>query len=53
MNRLEQLQIFYNFMDLITNYDYADCDNFNDFVSKIFSNIMKELDEEERKRLNA
>lgn len=50
MSKIKQLQIFYNFMDLVTNYDYADCDNFNEFVSKVFSIVMKELDEEERKK---
>ena len=51
MNKLEKLKIFYEFMDFITNYDYSDCDNFNDFVSKIFSQVMQELDEEEKRNI--
>lgn len=48
MTTKEKAELFFEFMDFISNYDYADCQNFNDFVSKVFSLTMQNLDEQEK-----
>lgn len=44
MTKKEKLELCYEILGIITNYDYSDCENYNDFISQVFGNIMLELD---------
>lgn len=48
MTDLEKARLLYEMFDFISDYDYSDCQNFNEFVSKVFSLTMINLDEKER-----
>ena len=51
MTAKEKAQLFFEFMDLISNYDYSECQNYNNFVAKIYSLSMQNLDEKEREAI--
>lgn len=43
----DKIELLYEFIDLISGYDYSECNDFNDFVNKIFYIIKSEKENAE------
>lgn len=47
MTNLEKARLFYDFVDLISNYDFSDCKSYDEFITKLFYIVKQKLEEEE------